>query len=359
MNWTAACRASQENIDSNILYSSQGLAVACLLCSTVFSGLWLNRWRIVKCSDPELLLSVWRFTGLFLFLSFFSGVFGTAAWISKLIQIPGTMLSLRADNSTTCQEELMAAIQLSTGQSAFRICYSLEIGCLILSIILGLDRISEHALNAKSLSKETAPAQREVPSDPNVAGRSLTHASNAGAKRGQLELLLPAAASRSSSGRSSEAESGRTRVLQLLFRAGLAVVAIGFIAAFISIMIAASYSAQIGSLYQSAYNECNPNGTPSEASQKLQNSASGSRDSDSFLNTIFVGYLCEFVAAIVVILLYVVAGCLGVSIVSSARNTIERSLVKLRQLQFINAHEAKAASAGASRLLLLFHLFAA
>jgi uncharacterized membrane protein len=357
MNWTTVCRASQENIDPNFLYSSQGLAIACLLCSTLFSGLWLNRWRIVKCSDPELLLSVWRFTGHFLFLSFFSGVFGTAAWISKLIQIPGTMLSLRADNSTTCQEELMAAIQGNKGQSAFRICYSLEIGCLILSIILGLDRISEHALNAKSLSKQTAPAQRELPSDPNVAGRSLTHASNAGAKRGQLELLLPAAASRLSSGRSSEAESGRTRALQLLFRAGLAVVAIGFIAAFISIMIAASYSAQIGSLYQSAYNECNPNGTPSEASEKLQNSVTGSRDSQR--NSIFVGYLCEFVAAIVVILLYVVAGCLGVSIVSSARNTIERSLVKLRQLQFINAHEAKAASAGASRLLLFSRLFAA
>ena len=251
----------------------------------------------------------------------------------------------------------MAAINSNKGQSAFRICYSLEIGCLILSIILGLDRISEHALNAKSLSKETAPAQRDVPSDPNVAGRSLTHASNAGAKRGQLELLLPTAASRSSSGRSSEAESGRTRVLQLLFRAGLAVVAIGFIAAFISIMIAASYSARIGSSYQSAYNECNPDGTKSKASEQLQESVKDVLH--SLLNSIFVGYLCEFVAAIVVILLYVVAGCLGVSILSSARKTIERSLVKLRQLQFINAHEAKAASAGASRLLLLFHLFAA
>lgn len=181
---------------------------------------------------------------------------------------------------------------------------------------------------------------------------SVSSSRRSGVIRGQQELLLPTAASRSSSAGSdgtSQAKFSRTRVLQLLFKAGLAFVALCFVGALVSIITVASIQARIASLYQSAYDECNPDGTLSEASRSLIESADS--ENRSLISPIFAGFLTEFAAAIVVILLYVAGGCLGVSIVGTARRTIESSRVKLRQLQVTigNQHDAKAASAGAAR----------
>jgi hypothetical protein len=139
-------------------------------------------------------------------------------------------------------------------------------------------------------------------------------------------------------------------VLQLLFKAGLAFVALCFIVFFISIIIGGFIQTQIVALLQSAYDDCNRHDFDAEASRSNQRSATELFDR-VILPSQFSGFLTEFAAAIVVILLYVAGGCLGVSIVGTARRTIESSRVKLRQLQVTigNQHDAKAASAGAAR----------
>jgi hypothetical protein len=235
--------------------------------------------------------------------------------------------------------------------------YTFEVACLIVSIILGLDRISEQAHSAKILSKENASASREKCSEPKK--HSWVPLSESSSRMGrstadQQELLLPADAAPVPSSGSSVSKFGRTRALRLVFTAGLAFVALCFTAALISIIFAASVQARAVSLYQSALQDCDSDGSI----QSLGNS-SNFIDAENLIKAplmkpIFAGFVSEFGAAIVVILLYVAIGCLGVSIVGTARKTIECSRVKLQQLQsslmFIgNQNDAKAASAGAVR----------
>ena len=370
--WADACRTAlaEEGSSSavSLLYGSHGLAIACFLGSSAFAGFWLNRWRRVKQSNPELLLSVWRYMGRFLCLSFLSAVFGTAAWISKLAQVYVSSAYASANNdikspTLECQRFYALNAKYVTIQATFRIFYSLEFACLIVSIILGLDRISELAHSAKILSKENAPASREAPAKSNVAGRGLLFVQKTGlslagrSTAAQQELLLPADAAPVPSRGSSVSKFGRTRALRLVFTAGLAFVALCFIAALVSIIFAASVQARAVSLYQSAFDACNLDGTQSEASVRNFISAAELTRAP-LMKPIFAGFVSEFGAAIVVILLYVAIGCLGVSIVGTARKTIECSRVKLQQLQssliFIgNQNDAKAASAGAARRLCL------
>jgi hypothetical protein len=348
--WAGACEWArvQESGDSSVLYGAQLFAVACFVCSTVFSGLWLFRWHALKRSNPGLLHYIWRFLGRFLCLSFFCGVFGIAAWVTKVGQI-NSLVALsqpqQLTNATICQLSILnlpTRVQANKFQAAFRIFYSLEVACLFLYIIFGLDRINEQAQSARSLSL------RDVPSESSGSGLSSTQKS--GAIRGQQELLPSASRSPSAgSSGSSQAKFSRTRVLQLLFKSGLAFVALCFIVFFISIIIGGFIQTRIVVLLQSAYDDCNRHDFDAQASLSNERSANELFDS-ILLPSQFTGFLTEFAAAIVVILLYVAGGCLGVSIVGTARRTIESSRVKLRQLQVTigNQHDAKAASAGAA-----------
>ena len=337
--WARACESArvQESGDISVLYGAQLFAVACFVCSTGFSGLWLFRWHALKRSNSGLLLSIWRFSGRFLCLSFFCGVFGTAAWVTKVGQI-NSLVALsqpqQLTNATICQINVLnlpTQIQANKFQAAFRIFYSLEVVCLFLYIVFGLDRISEQAQSAKSLSL------RNVSSEASGSGLLSTQRS------------APRSSSAGSTG-TSQAKFSRTRVLQLLFKAGLAFVALCFIVFFISIIIGGFIQTRIVALLQSAYDDCNRHDFDAEASRSNQRSATELFDR-VILPSQFSGFLTEFAAAIVVILLYVAGGCLGVSIVGTARRTIESSRVKLRQLQVTigNQHDAKAASAGAAR----------
>lgn len=90
--WSDVCQeAKKQKLSGNggvVLYASHAATVFCFVIGIIFSGIWLKRWWRVKRSNAELLQSVWRFAGLFLFLSSATCVFGTAAWISKLARIP-------------------------------------------------------------------------------------------------------------------------------------------------------------------------------------------------------------------------------------------------------------------------------
>ncbi len=115
---------------------------------------------------------MWRFTGRFLGLSFLSSVLGSAAWLSKLVQVYfsdayAASSPQGAVNATLDCQRFFALNSRWVGiQATFRVLYSLEVACLFLSIILGLDRMSEHAHSVKMLSKETSkesePASRET-----------------------------------------------------------------------------------------------------------------------------------------------------------------------------------------------------
>ena len=69
------------------------------------------------------------------------------------------------------------------------------------------------------------------------------------------------------------------------------------------------------------------------------------------MRALFAASVCEFVAAVTVIFLYVLIGCLGISVVFRARKTIENSRAKLAQLQFSSGDQRHAGAMTAGRAL--------
>ena len=73
---------------------------------------------------------------------------------------------------------------------------------------------------------------------------------------------------------------------------------------------------------------------------------------------IFAGWIAEFAAGVAVILLYVAVGSLSLSILVSARKTLQASRIKLQQLQnsVLSDRDAQAATAGARRARATAHV---
>lgn len=129
-------------------------------------------------------------------------------------------------------------------QSAFRIAYAFESSCLFLSILLGVDRISEQALRAKHVSKLNALDMVGDSSDANAAGRRTSIARRSGGAVVQLQPLLQAPESRMASiKRWMSQKFGRTLALQLIFRSGLALVLLCFVVQLVAVVTAAAVQA--------------------------------------------------------------------------------------------------------------------
>ena len=108
-----------------------------------------------------------------------------------------------------------------------------------------MDRISEQALRAKTVSKLNAQPLDIVgdSSDANAAGAQTPAARRSSAARNQQPLLqIPV--SRMASIARLMSQFGRTRALQLIFKFGLAVVALCFLAELISVVTAAATQAK-------------------------------------------------------------------------------------------------------------------
>ncbi len=75
---------------------------------------------------------------------------------------------------------------------------------------------------------------------------------------------------------------------------------------------------------------------------------------------IFAGWIAEFAAGVAVILLYVAVGSLSLSILVSARKTLQASRIKLQQLQssVLTTSDKQAATAGARRARAAAHVCA-
>jgi hypothetical protein len=357
--WSDACFAARlDEAGGNtrsLLYGTHSFTIACFVLGSAFSGFWLNRWRCLKwSSNHELLLSSWRYTGLFLALSFTGCFFGVAAWISKLTLVySNTELQIlnaspNVTQATGCLIDFSLQIQGNRSNSAFRIFYSVEFACLFLSILLGLDRISEQALSAKALSRSRSSSSSsfifQQPSMFPTAPQRLALAE---------QRLIETSQSRSPSD-SRFSSFGKTRALHLVIKVGLAFVALCCLTLFISVITAAALQANMVSDFERAYRSCDSTGEYSQKSIEIQNAISA-QHVPPFNKSIFTGFLCELAAAVVVILLYAAVGCMGFSIVSSARKKIDASRAKLQQLQTTigSQHEAKAAAAGTATKIAL------
>jgi hypothetical protein len=354
--WADACLAARKDeAGANtrpLLYSTHGFTIACFVLGSFYSGFWLNRWCCLKkSSNRELLLSAWRFTGAFLALSFTCCIFGVAAWTSKVTLVYSNterQFLITSGASVNCQQDYFLAIQGNRSQSSYRIFYSLEFACLFFSILLGLDRISEQALNAKTLSK----TRRSLSTSSTMSRqRSADSSSQRSTSIGQR--LGDEFSDRSSFG-SRPSVFGKSRLLQLVFKAGLAFVALCCLTSILSVITAASFQAKMASDYQRAYRACDSDGNHTEASELIY-AATLTQNDPPLMKSIFAGHLCEFSAAVLVILLYMTVGFMGFSIVSSARKKIDASRAKLQQLQATigSHHEAKAADAGARKTALV------
>ena len=352
--WAGACLESLNDEargrTRSMLYGAHGFTIACFVLGSIFTGFWLNRWRCVKRSpNRELLLSTWRFTGVFLALSFMSCIFGVAAWISKLTLVYSNterQFLTSSGANVSCQRDFSLSIQGNRSQSSYRISYSIEFACLFLSILLSLDRISEQALNAKTLTKaRSLSASFQQQPVVHAAAQRLT---SIGSK------LVDNSRDQTSSGPRSSSEFGKSRILPLVFKAGLAFVALCCLTSIVSVITAASFQAKMVSDYQRAYDACDSDGNVTQASTDIY-AATLALNDPPLMKSIFAGHLCEFCAAISVILLYVAVGYIGFAIVSAARKKIDASRAKLQQLQTTigSQHEAKAAAAGAARKAVL------
>ena len=109
-----------------------------------------------------------------------------------------------------------------------------------------MDRISEQALRAKKVSKLNAQPLDIVgdSSDANAAGAQTPAARRSSAARNQQKPLLQIPESRMASIARLMSQFGRTRALQLIFKFGLAVVALCFLAELISVVTAAATQAK-------------------------------------------------------------------------------------------------------------------
>jgi hypothetical protein len=350
--WSSLCQVARANKRSGegafVLYATHGFTALCFAFGIVFSGIWLNRWRRIKRSNAELLQSVWRFTGLFLSLSFATCVFGFAAWISKIVLIPTvtTNSSYASLDLSQCRDFLTTEIRGVRSLSAFRISNAFEFSCLFLSILLGVDRISEQALSAKKFSKLNALENSGGDSpDPRASVGASVGRKGTAVRNQQQPLLLMHGSQITSSMRP---EFSRTRALQLVFKAGVAFVALCFIAALISVVTAALTQANVASDYNDALSFCDGKGNNEDAFKQFDGEIAIKYDG-IILKSIFAGWVTEAAAATAIILLYVAVGSLSLSIIVSARKKLEASRSKLQQLRrnLNNDRDVQAATAGA------------
>jgi hypothetical protein len=343
--WSRACSDAYEAESSDetkhVLYGTHGFAIACFACSTAFSCYWLHRWLLVRRSNPQLLDPAWRYLGVFLATCVTSGIFGVAAWISKINNVYYSVAMTSSQANVTCQHFFELFTQSNQSQSAYRIAYSFEFGALFIAILLSLDRISEHAHGTKNLSRQSQQHASETTFQPGSAGPS---------PRSDERLIPISSSGTAAPGKAkSAANSKRHRLwlLQLMFRAGLVFVALCCVSSLASVVTAASLQARFSAGFEDAARACDPSGRFTPLSIQLSDDVQN-MNQDPLLRSIFAGHISEFIAATMVILLYVATCSLGVSIIAKARRTIEASLAKLEQVQRkITSHlEAKAVSAG-------------
>ena len=354
-SWSDACKAAR-SIPSqraqSTLYGTHAFTVACFVCGSAFTGLWLNRWRRLKRANPEHLPQMWRLLGHFLSLAFTSCVFGTAAWIAKITFIYNNLglaaIQSNPDDDSTCQHALGFAVRGNQSQSAYRIAYAVEVLCLFLCTLLVLDRISEHAHRSKLMAskKMQRSDHMQALSSPSAAARPIPIQRTSEGHRPSLSHSNP----RSSLLDLSPVSKGANRALQLIFKAGIAFVALCFLAVLAAVISAAAFGAKLSHDYQRAADACDPDGNYTQAAVTIL-SATDAANSAPQIQSIFAGYVTEFAAALVVIAMYVAVGCLCATVVRSARTKIDASRAKLVQHQTtVGSHdESKAAVAGAAR----------
>jgi hypothetical protein len=217
-----------------------------------------------------------------------------------------------------------------------------------MSILLGVDRISEHALAAKKTFLKLGTCNACIDSsDPFATVRLKSISPNISAVRMQKQPLLLSRSSRASSGSETHgSEISKTRVLQLVLKAGLASVAVCFIAALVSFITAAVTQAKISSTWEIAYSFCD--GKRYNETEILFQQGYDQLLVSSLYDSIFAAWISEFCAAVVVILLYLVVGSISLSIVVGARRKLEASQVKLEQLRrtLSTQGDVKATTAG-------------
>ncbi len=327
-----------------MLFGTHGFTIACFVCSSAFSFFWLYRWRAVKRSNPQLLLAAWRFLAAFLLLSFASGSFGIAAWIAKMTNVSHNSILSSPQTNLTCQHQLELQTKSNQSQSAYRICYSIEFACLYMSILLSLDRISELANGTKKLSKQSR--KNSLESGGSGGGGRGRGASSGRADEQSMPIRLTESAARLPTGK-------RLQMLQPLFRAGIAFVAVCSASSIVAVITAASIQAEISKGYEQASAACRSDGSFTDLSVQIS-TYTYNYNLAPLMRAIFAGHVSEFTAAIVIIVLYATFCALGVSIILKARRKIQASMVKLEEVQgTISSHlEAKALTAGAGRVLM-------
>jgi hypothetical protein len=357
--WSNECQSALieegQDITKLKLYSSHGFAIGCFFIGCVLSGYWLYRWRCIRQSNRDRVVLMWHFLGFFLIVSFSCCLSGLAAWISKMILISSNfeIASIPASDSVldqSCKSFVSLLIEANQSQSCARIFYALEIACFFLSILLGIDRITEHALCAKNLSKKR-PGQ--MPStEQQQSEKSLLNNFWAGQSADRQPLAENSSKCRP--------HLTRTRALQLLLKLSIIFVALVSFIALASEVSAASIQAQMSQDYNRARDECNSDGSWSEEAENIMYMTHNSHKSALMLS-IFVSYTSEVVGAFVVLFLYLVVGLLIFPILRRARKKLEDSRSKLQEFSATigNTQDAKAAVAGDLNIhapLLILHL---
>lgn len=210
-------------------------------------------------------------------------------------------------------------------------------------MLLALDRIGEHARSAKMLSRRHTPRPPENGAPPHAGefsakGRALNDA-----------RLLPSSETSSSPVDQQPAPPSKFNnlyTMQLLFRAGIVLVAACSLVSLAAVVTTASLQANTVATYHRAHGAC-----PSDdvfTDDVILLLSSDAFDKKPLLLSIFTGHTSEFVAGVLVIVLYAAVGAIGASIVSTARSKIEKSLAKLDVVhaRISSNLEARAAAAG-------------
>jgi hypothetical protein len=315
-----ACHAAQSRAATargqQIMYGALGCATACSACVSVFAGLWLCRWWRLRRANPELLSCVWRYTGLFLSLSFAACIFGATACVFRLRNIPtisqfALIYSTGGEAETSCQRYLSMSVESGRNLSSYRFASSFESVCLFLAVALGLDRINE-ALGSRVLTAEEL-------SHSSSESSSSTQSKRGRAARMQQQPLLPLADQASPPAPALYPNTHKLgpRAFRLLFKSSLVLVALFFCAALVAEVTAASIQGRSAAIYENALQLCPPNGT---ANDEVAAALAPANSLNAPLSaSILAGHAAELSAAIAVILLYIAIGILSASVIAAAR----------------------------------------
>jgi hypothetical protein len=356
--WADSCSAALEQLPAssfrNLIYSTHAFTCGCFVAASAFSGLWLCRWLRIKRLQPQLLRSVWRFVGRFLALTFSCCIFGTVGWINKILGVFGSRGSVSASLYSSeyqlwsCQEFYGFVKELNQLQSSYGICHSFESLCLFLSILLGLDRIIEHAYSAGNTVISNAVDSPYRSSAKNVFSQ------NQPSLRGKpnTEQLL----STNRSSKSAHVRSGASS-LELAFKCAIVIIACSFVVSLFFGILAAAIQAKSATDLRVAIDLCHSNGSFTTASENIYDGVVETTF-DTKMRSIFAGHVAQCAGASMVIVLYAAAGSLGYSIVRSARKKIETSRVRLQQLRAnmdTRQDSTAAADAGAVRSILFVY----